>query len=826
MWEIPFDTKGANSAQYVVFPIKTLPAQLVKRLPVTTTNRTMYPKLPSYISVYFDRRKEVLEILDSGREIMSYFLGMEKDCPLINASISTRLGKGAQGGVYTLSYAQSKKSKKGAKRSKKTSKANEDTPKDSTDYVVKVSKSELFDAKNVKVDELISSGTTVATVAEKLKAIRGVPEAITITANGGDPKAVITTHYVSVYPSMVNRYDPNDGYVCKTKQPQTVDIYTIDGGDDERVPFGEEYVYPKGSYICNAVTQPEYVIGLLCGNLKDTGKCVNFLSTFGFGMCSTSHVGKKEKGIAVRDYTFMEKITGSIGDLEDLPSKHPKHVYQGIYDSLFIQGLFAISIMNRELGVYHYDLHMGNAFYSYSEKNENKYTHLKYTVDGKDLYVPYYGYTLKVGDFGYAVKFSEPIVGSVEHTIDNKFGYAVPGWREDSYDMLLFTIMFVSLFGDHSKCAVRALIRILTTFEGDDGKEITTPFAKILKNKSVANDPEKLNKLVNIERVLKACKGDKGVTADKDLMEGLKRYYQYLATAEIPTDFRPSFAEHPLRPWELLLDEEIVGDLSQPHLSAHGGAKDRKVFRGGELSGWFEKYNDYYAEVDPMSMDELRELLHTYEDDERKYRVYEDLGADDVKSVLALWQKIVGSKVVVDEHVSHDLISAVDMVRRYRKSREIKGDPIGIQTACIFLLKRYHNALPDDPYIIDQVSRAAGCAPEVLEARANEVADVLQYHLGLANVYSYIDDIFSVFLTGGDLISTKDFDKFSGSVDKTIFKILKTKSALYGTIDHKILAVYLTVKFLEGKKKDKAAKKLMEFTGVSKSDLRSMSQLV
>jgi hypothetical protein len=196
-----------------------------------------------------------------------------------------------------------------------------------------------------------------------------------------------------------------------------------------------------------------------------------------------------------------------------------------------------------------------------------------------------------------------------------------------------------------------------------------------------------------------------------------------------------------------------------------------------------------------------------------------------VKSVLALWQKIVGSKVVVDKDVSHDVISAVDMVRRYRKSREIKGDPIGILTACIYLLKRYYNALPDDPYIIYQVSRAAGCAPEVLEARANEVADVLQYRLGLANVYSYIDNIFSVFLTGSDLISGEVFDKFSGSVDKTIFKILKTKSALYGMIDHKILAVYLTVKFLDGKKKNKAAKKLMEFTGVSKADLQTVSQL-
>lgn len=163
----------------------------------------MHSKKLEYVQTIFNGRREVLEILNSGQELMSYFLNTAGNgCPLINASISTLIGKGAQGEVYSVSYP--KKSRK-----------------EETEYVVKVSNSHLFDLELTKPGRSLNGAldftpnTTVNQIADELFKIRGVPRTITISVNGGDPSTKIKDlengEYRSVIPTFIPRYNPDMG---------------------------------------------------------------------------------------------------------------------------------------------------------------------------------------------------------------------------------------------------------------------------------------------------------------------------------------------------------------------------------------------------------------------------------------------------------------------------------------------------------------------------------------------------------------------------------------------------------------------------------------
>lgn len=452
---------------------------------------------PEYAIINNQGRKEVLELLNTGGEIASFFLNEETmSCPLVNANIGGVLGKGVQGTAYAIKLGDG----------------------NSRNYVVKVSKETLF-----KVKDQTNQGkrVTVGDLAAISHKEKGVPIHIFVMMNGGDPTRIIRARgvYKDVYPNVLEGYTPGVGYVCKTtKDEYSTKLsweYSLNESTDKRFAFGplrlnrtdERFVFPKGSYLCDTDTFPEYINGLLCSSLLERGECINFLHVFGFGLCNFNKDGKS----SLKDYTFMEKIDG---DINSLWKKLPQDEFTVVADNLFIQVLFAISIMNRRLGIQHNDLHTGNVFYEKIDGDKSivfdgqtitKDTKfLEYIIDGERCVIPFLGYIAKIGDFGFSVKYSIPMVGSKDKTYKRGYIHEIPAWRDDSYDMLFFT---------------RAMY-LLSPFS----PVIGAAMSKILGGK----DKSKTN---------------------------LEMWYQERPSeGKERASLRPLLKMHPLRPWNLLKD--------------------------------------------------------------------------------------------------------------------------------------------------------------------------------------------------------------------------------------------------------------------------------
>lgn len=755
---------------------------------------TMYPSEPEYIRTVVNGRNEVLEILNTGEEITKFFLGKAGEgCPLIDASISTLLGEGAQGAVYAISSAPG-------------------TANDVSEYVVKVSETHLFALDLVfpgttAPEQLgiftISSHTTVGELADILLRVRGVPKTVTITANGGDPSIKVgyvnQGKYYSVYPSVLSHYNPGSGYLCKTSRASVVGKYVYKNGKKDYTD--DVFVYPKGSYLCSDPGQSEYVIGVLCGSLKASGKCVNFIDTFGFGMCSKDI----HQSVALRNYVFMERIEGEIDDI--MMKVSDASTLEKIYDSLFLQGLFAISIMNRELGVYHYDLHPGNLFYTKANESvTKKYTHLKYVVDGKNVYVPFYGYTLKIGDFGFATKFSEPIVGAVSHTSENEFS-SVPAWRDDSYDVLYFTIAFADHLGKYSRCALRALIRILG--------------AKVADKEGL----KKLEAYVNINGMYNACSGRqyKGVI-DKKLLTELTKNYRCVKKA--PN--RPTLIGQPIRPWQLLLDSKVAGKHRVPSGS--------KSLKGGVLDSYFDKYSNLSDEKDADTLDEINDLIKEYDSDERTYglsnsKVIASVRKGDFDFFVKLIKKIDSEEDdPVAKHIT-TILSATDLVQRYRlrapssfSGKYAKDDLVFQRVACLVCAYSIVGMVEQDPDIVYTIAKHA----KIKESDINRLKiairtamDVFSYKLHTPNLFDWMDDVIEGIAINMGSDEKQEWDNAQDDIAKLIIKILRDKGQVYATVPPKVLAVAVCVKCLdEYEDGEPISKKIIAMTGC-KAELKT-----
>ena len=499
-------------------------------------------------------RNEILNIINRDGEMMQYFTDLRRAprmCPLIDASYEkVPLGKGVQGEVFALTDSQG----------------------ESKEYVVKVADSGLY-----KLVSTPYSGptTTLKKIAKKVELSRKIDRSAFLAINGGLNKKIEEgSIYIDVFPRYESGYN-SDGLKCKIQHSVSVhkffwDVEENPGNSEpvvyKRVYVDEYFTYPKGSYLCSLVTQPEYVILLLCADLYNSGRCMNFIDVFGFSTCPVlkkePHVGSSDHRL--KDYIFMQRIDG---DLEGLAKSNLTDTQRGIIgDSIIGQILFSVAIMNRLLGVYHHDLHMKNIFLVKSWKHasldergiSNKVKYVSYHVDGTKVYIPFAGYVVKIGDYGFATKFSNPVIGSKEHTIQSKYEM-IPRWRDDAYDTMYSSLVIYILFGKYSKICCRVMIRIL--FDNSDV-------------------------------ILGEFKDD--VTKMRDLIEKrLADGYWYDMNYN-----RPTLRPNPVRPWLLLTDPLVMGEYLQvpPPARTRGGIP---VF--GKLEGWFEGYHDYNPENDSKS---------------------------------------------------------------------------------------------------------------------------------------------------------------------------------------------------------------------------------
>lgn len=485
----------------------------------------------SNIIIDFNGAKEVLHLFDIHSEILFYLTGQSNttQCILTNAKIATRLGKGKQGKVFSIDL-------------------GDNTHKQ---YVVKLSEDTLYEI--VDAYHFGKRPIAMKALAERVHTDLGLSPDIFLALNDPDRIVEPGEKYTSVQFIADKRG-------CKTHEPYTTQEYI--NHDYEHIPTGRSFVFPEGSYICNSDNHAEYMMSVICGDLERKGICENFLDVIGFSMC----VRKKK----LRDYVFMEKIDGDLNHLkDDIRRGALTENVEGVIDSIFLQTLFALSVMNRVAGVQHNDLHTGNVFYKRIATHPKFF---KYTLDGKDIYIPNEGYLVKIGDFGFATKFSEPMLSSASVIIERSDSVAnsIPSWRMDSYDMLFFVVCMFLAFGRYSRMVCRVLAYIV------DGT-------------------------IRIDNVYHETKN---IVYDSlgEISQKMRKYYN--------PSWRPTFEEHPLRPWDILANVELVGDFSAPPRKHRLEGRGYKLM--GRLRGYYTGYNTshFVTSIAKMS-DTLESYIQT-----------------------------------------------------------------------------------------------------------------------------------------------------------------------------------------------------------------------
>jgi serine/threonine protein kinase len=291
---------------------------------------------------------------------------------------------------------------------------------------------------------------------------------------GGTPNDILKVYYIPFFSQL-----------CKSKSEKKVE-YNDNSGDF--------FMVPSGSYMCNSPIFTEYIIGLLCSKLNTDRKSVNFIETNGFTTCSVHNELPELKKHNITQYIFMEKITGPLSSILN------KHLSKTDLDSILIQLISSIYTYQTVYGINHNDLHPNNIMYSKinttmkSVVEGDKLIHgsyFHYNINGKNIYFPASSHIIKIADFGFSVKWSEPIVGS-ENMISGARKFA-PNWFSIYYDISysLVTVM-KTIFEEHrnfSIFSVHCLLKVINYLMTDEQKE---------KYKTIHNEIDQVEYLLRI----------------------------------------------------------------------------------------------------------------------------------------------------------------------------------------------------------------------------------------------------------------------------------------------------------------------------------------
>lgn len=217
-------------------------------------------------------------------------------------------------------------------------------------------------------------------------------------------------------------------------------------------------IIPPGSSICEK-EYSEYAISLLTGELVRNGTCINFMDVFAFSMCPNPG------GKSFSQYTFMEQIDSSVrkdmGCIMEDPYGPDGNTGKGLNtkqrrtltNSVLIQTLFALAVLDRTYQIVHGDLHDDNIFlvhdpdFVWNGKRIGDYDYYKYKIDNTSIYLPGIPLIVKIGDLGLAVKYSAPMIGNITTMEDGYYQYDGKGpWLPNFYTPAYDTTFIVSIF--------------------------------------------------------------------------------------------------------------------------------------------------------------------------------------------------------------------------------------------------------------------------------------------------------------------------------------------------------------------------------------------
>lgn len=356
----------------------------------------------------------ISQIYLTGGEIVD-FMGAEnselcKDINTKSISIKKQIGKGKMGVVYDISL-------NGVSSNKK--------------YVLKKS------TTDIKIEKVPTSSITLKkkSLGEffDLYLKRDYPtisRSIFIKINGGNENKLISSFKSVTIPIYAD--------LCRTTEQLHY-----------RTTNNNSQVIPAGSYVCDNVAYSEYILSLIVSDFYRTGKSINFIEMFGFATCKNidKSILKLSKKESYSQYIFMEKISFSLRKLVEKTSLTENDVR-----SIVIQTIFAIGCMETYGNISHNDLHPDNIFLEVIDEStlfQGKSVHssdfFHYSFNGENIFFPRGRYIVKLGDFGFGVKWSAPIVAPLAVIEDLSRGW-MPNFYSETYDTAYFILsMLVEL---------------------------------------------------------------------------------------------------------------------------------------------------------------------------------------------------------------------------------------------------------------------------------------------------------------------------------------------------------------------------------------------
>nr|QBK93006.1 MAG: protein kinase [Pithovirus LCPAC403] len=247
------------------------------------------------------------------------------------------------------------------------------------------------------------SDITVGEYASKMTEKYGVNEYLTIKLNGGDSKKIILRGEKIIYPRFSE--------MCLTSSEKNI----------------KGNVIPKGSYLCAESFYTEFLISLLCGELR-MKKSINFINVIDMSMCPES---SNEEPL----YMFQEKI---IGVMDDKDSPLMKATSDEDIASILIQLVHAIQCYQSNYDMNHNDLHSGNIAYSevpirYKDQKTEDVKYFGYIFEHLTLYIPKPKYVVKIIDFGLSCKYEETMILNLDVT--NELYDGIPAFYSKFYDL-------------------------------------------------------------------------------------------------------------------------------------------------------------------------------------------------------------------------------------------------------------------------------------------------------------------------------------------------------------------------------------------------------
>jgi serine/threonine protein kinase len=335
----------------------------------------------SIIKILYNNRDQTIKLLDTHQSIVRYLGVPNNVCPLISSNdikIVSLIGTGEQGAVFSIEIAGM-----------------------SGRYAVKQTP-----VNNEKC--IITHPEKLETFIDRMSKKYNIIPELMLIVNGGDPNKMLTKNTIAFVPFF--------GKECL--------------GIDKPIIFennsdGTIITVPEKSYVCMN-TYTEYLISLLVSKFYREKECINFIDTFAFATCESDKYNYKQ-------YTFMQQIDSSLQTLQQ------QQKIEDI-DNIIVQLLFAISLYQK-LKISHNDLHTGNIFIEYTDKmiwNGKKvsdYDYLEYRIGSKRLFIKRGKYIVKIGDWGLACKYSEPMILQFS-VMEAEYEVFIPNFYDSSYDVV------------------------------------------------------------------------------------------------------------------------------------------------------------------------------------------------------------------------------------------------------------------------------------------------------------------------------------------------------------------------------------------------------